>query len=276
MLWNNLGFLMAVLCLFLGHMVSLLFSAQVTFWIRATSSWWVMSAAFCLASLWLWDGLCFGGQGQASFHLAVRAFSVGTHYHVDLHFSDILIVAVSKDVELLWLCCFTVGHIVKGCSWLQFGCDAASSEKSWPVWNWLFRKSVQTDCNCIEDQMQPVSCGSVRSATIQPKCQNQFLRWTPMKAEESGGAYASLGTRQEGGSFEDVGLSVYASPLRILVLGFQRTEFWWSAVGPKVSGGIRETEETEEFVGSIQCNIQTEELPPQHTEVIYYNSRYVK
>ena len=183
----------------------------------------------------------------------------------------------SKDVELLWLCCLsTVGHIVKGCSWLQFGCDAASSEKSWPVWNWLFRKSVQTDCNCIEDQMQPVSCGSVRSATIQPKCQNWFLRWTPMKAEESGGAYASLGTRQEGGSFEDVGLSVYASPLRILVLGFRRTEFWWSAVGPKVSGGIRETEETEEFVGSIQCNIRTEELPPQHTEVIYYNSRYIK
>ena len=46
-----------------------------------------------------------------------------------------------------------------------------------------------------------------------------------MKAEESGGAYASLGTRQEGGRFEDVGLSVCALPLQILVLGFQRAEF---------------------------------------------------
>ena len=26
-------------------------------------------------------------------------------------------------------------------------------------------------------------------------------------------------------------------------------------------------EETEEFVGSIQCDIQTEELPPQHAEL---------
>ena len=88
--------------------------------------------------------------------------------------------------------------------------------------------------------------------------------------------YASLGTRQEGKSFEDIGLSIYASPLRILVLGFRRTEFQRSAVGPKVSGGIRETKETEEFVGSIQCDIQTDELPPQHTEVIYYNSGYVE
>ena len=73
--------------------------------------------------------------------------------------------------------------------------------------------------------------------------------------EESGGVYASLGTRQEGGSFEDVGLSVYALPLQILVLGFRRTEFQRSAVGLKVSRGVRETEEMEEFVGSIQCDI---------------------
>ena len=46
-----------------------------------------------------------------------------------------------------------------------------------------------------------------------------------MRVEESGRVYASLGTRQEGGGFEDIGLSVCASPLRILVLGFQRTEF---------------------------------------------------
>ena len=97
-----------------------------------------------------------------------------------------------------------------------------------------------------------------------------------MKAEESGDAYASLGTREEGGSFEDVGLSIYALPLQILVLGFWRTEFQRSVVGLKVSGGIRETEETEEFVGSIQCDIRTEELPPQHTEVIYYDSGYVE
>ena len=44
-------------------------------------------------------------------------------------------------------------------------------------------------------------------------------------------------------------------------------------VGLKVSGGIRETEEMEEFVGSIQCHIQTEELPPQHAEVIYYEQQ---
>ena len=86
-------------------------------------------------------------------------------------------------------------------------------------------------------------------------CQNRFLRRTLMKAEESGRVYTSLGTRQEGGRFEDVGLSLCASPLRILVLGFQRTEFQRSAVGPKVSRGIRKTEETEEFAGSIQCDI---------------------
>ena len=97
-----------------------------------------------------------------------------------------------------------------------------------------------------------------------------------MKMEESGGAYTSLGTRQEGRRFEDIGLSICALPLRILVLRFQRAEFRRSAVGPKVSGGIRETEETEEFVGSIQCDIQTEELPPQCTEVIYYDSGYVE
>ena len=88
--------------------------------------------------------------------------------------------------------------------------------------------------------------------------------------------YASLGTRQEGGSFEDVGLSVYASPLQILVLGFRRAEFQRSAVGLKVSRGVRETEETEEFAGSIQCDIRTEELPPQRTEVIYYDSGYIE
>ena len=86
-------------------------------------------------------------------------------------------------------------------------------------------------------------------------CQNRFLQRTLTKVEESGGVYASLGTRQEGGRFEDVGLSVCASPLRILVLGFRREEFQQLAVGLKVSGGVRETEETEEFVGSIQCNI---------------------
>ena len=55
--------------------------------------------------------------------------------------------------------------------------------------------------------------------------------------------------------FEDVGLSICASPLRILVLGFWRAEFRQSVVGLKVSRGIRETEEMEEFVGSIQCDI---------------------
>ena len=35
-------------------------------------------------------------------------------------------------------------------------------------------------------------------------------------------------------------------------------------------------EEMEEFTGSFQCDIQTEELPPQRAEVIYYNSRYVE
>ena len=97
-----------------------------------------------------------------------------------------------------------------------------------------------------------------------------------MKVEESGDAYASLGNRQEGRRFKDVGLSVCASPLRILVLRFRRAEFRRSVVGPKVSRGVRETEDMEEFTGSIQCNIRTEELPPQHTEVIYYDSGYVE
>ena len=97
-----------------------------------------------------------------------------------------------------------------------------------------------------------------------------------MKVEESGGVYTSLGTRQEDRRFKDVGLSVCALPLQILVLGFQRTEFQQSMVGLKVSGGVRETEEMEEFMGSIQCNIPTEELPPQHAEVIYYDSGYIE
>ena len=54
------------------------------------------------------------------------------------------------------------------------------------------------------------------------------------------------------------------------------TEFQRSAVGPKVTRGVREAEETEEFTGSIECDIQTEELPPQHAEVIYYNSGYIE
>ena len=99
-----------------------------------------------------------------------------------------------------------------------------------------------------------------------------------MNSDESGRkqksrrVYASLGTRQEGGRFEDIGLSLCASPLRILVLGFQRTEFQRSVVGPKVSGGIRETEEMDEFAGSIQCSIRTEELPPQHAQYLYYTA----
>ena len=35
-------------------------------------------------------------------------------------------------------------------------------------------------------------------------------------------------------------------------------------------------EETGEFTGSIQCNIQTVELPPQHAEFIYYSSGYIE
>ena len=32
----------------------------------------------------------------------------------------------------------------------------------------------------------------------------------------------------------------------------------------------------EEFMGSIQCDIRTEELPPQRAEVIYYDSGYIE
>ena len=32
----------------------------------------------------------------------------------------------------------------------------------------------------------------------------------------------------------------------------------------------------EEFAGSIQCDIRTEELPPQCAEFIYYGSGYVE
>ena len=60
------------------------------------------------------------------------------------------------------------------------------------------------------------------------------------ESRRSGGAYASLGTRQEREEgFEDVGLSICALPLQILVLRFQRTEFQQSAEMPKVSGGQR-------------------------------------
>ena len=43
----------------------------------------------------------------------------------------------------------------------------------------------------------------------------------------------------------------------------------WSAEVTDNRGGM------EEFMGSIQCDIWTEELPPQCAEVIYYDSRYV-
>ena len=33
---------------------------------------------------------------------------------------------------------------------------------------------------------------------------------------------------------------------------------------------------TEEFMGSIQCDIQTKELPHQHAEFIYYSSGYIE
>ena len=59
------------------------------------------------------------------------------------------------------------------------------------------------------------------------------------KSRRSGGVYTSLGTRQEGGGFEDIGLSICASPLQILVLGFWRTEFQQSAEVLKVSRGQR-------------------------------------
>ena len=32
----------------------------------------------------------------------------------------------------------------------------------------------------------------------------------------------------------------------------------------------------QEVFNVIQCDIQTEELPPQHAEVIYYNSGYIE
>ena len=31
-------------------------------------------------------------------------------------------------------------------------------------------------------------------------------------------------------------------------------------------------EGTEEFMGSIQCDIRTEELPPQHAQYLYYTA----
>ena len=58
----------------------------------------------------------------------------------------------------------------------------------------------------------------------------------PMNSNESGRKWKSV---CEGGGFEDVGLSVCALPLQILVLGFQRTEFQRSAGLLKVSGGQR-------------------------------------
>ena len=140
---------------------------------------------------------------------------------------------------------------------LQNHVDSAPSFSPWCMWAITFFSSSSW------------SCCSIGGSCV---CQNQFLWWTLMKAEGSRRAYASLGTRQEGRRFEDIGLSLCASPLQILVLGFQRTEFQWSAVGLKVSGGIRKTEETEEFVGSIQCDIWTEELPPQHAQYLYYTA----
>ena len=94
----------------------------------------------------------------------------------------------------------------------------------------LLNEAVQSLSNEFEAKVQVIAAThnitdeKVRKL-LGSYCQNRFLRRTPMKAEESGGAYASLGSRQEGGSFKDVGLSVCALPLRILVLGFWRAEF---------------------------------------------------
>ena len=48
----------------------------------------------------------------------------------------------------------------------------------------------------------------------------------------------------------------------------------WGAKGQWRSEIVEE--EMEEFMGSIQCDIQTEELPPQHAEFIYYSSGYME
>ena len=41
-----------------------------------------------------------------------------------------------------------------------------------------------------------------------------------------------------------------------------------SAEGQQRSGMVEEG--MEEFAGSIQCDIRTEELPPQHAQYLYY------
>ena len=54
---------------------------------------------------------------------------------------------------------------------------------------------------------------------------------------------------------------------RVLMISKEAEGHWRSEIAE---------EGMEEFAGSIQCDIQTEELPPQHAEVIYYNSEYVE
>ena len=55
-----------------------------------------------------------------------------------------------------------------------------------------------------------------------------------------------------GGGVEDIGLSLCASPLRILVLGFQRTEVRQTAELPDVSrGGGRELRSLREVFNAI-------------------------
>ena len=64
--------------------------------------------------------------------------------------------------------------------------------------------------------------------------------------------------------------SPWISEDRVLTISRGAEGQWRSEIAEE------EMEETEEFAGSNQCNIQTEELPPQHAEFIYYSSRYVE
>ena len=67
--------------------------------------------------------------------------------------------------------------------------------------------------------------------------------------------------------FASMNTSPWISEDRVLMISRGAEGQWRSEIAE---------EGMEEFMGSIQCNIQTEELPPQHAEVIYYNSGYVE
>ena len=98
-------------------------------------------------------------------------------------------------------------------------------------------------------------------------CQNWFLWWTPTK---SGVVHKGWNYKERLWRFEDIGFWTY-------VLCPCKSGSLYFSLGQRFNGSCwmaMETEKrTEEFTRGIQADVQTEELPPQHTSIYTIQQR---